>query len=98
MTHTIKISDDYCEWKFVLYNSGMHSIQDLLNAVLEKTGLESDYGTLVNGFSVTSETESLKELVKAQKELLELKDKRIEQLILLNDVNNLLIDTLNEIK
>jgi len=95
MTHTIKISDNYCEWEFVLYNSGNYSIRGLLNAMLEKTGLTSDDGTLVKGtFVKGSRHASLEELVKAQKELLELKDARIKQLVILNDINNRLIDVL----
>ena len=103
MTHTIKISDNYCEWEFVLYNSGNYSIRGLLSAMLEKTGLTSDEGTLIKGvfakglaYENQVLTASLEELVKAQKELLELKDKRIEQLTLLNNVNNLLIEVLEK--
>jgi len=102
MTHKVKISDDYCEYEYILEGSGMYSIRDLLNAILEKTGLTSDEGTLTKGTFIKGSKPTLEklvtleELVKAQKELLELKDKRIEQLTLLNDVNNLIIEVLEK--
>jgi len=89
MTYKVKISDDYCEWEFALYGSNEYSIRDLRDAILEKTGLISDNGKLIKGFKVASESEKLLRLLKE-------KDKQIEELLRINDVNQYFIDFLKK--
>ena len=94
MTYKVKISDSYCEWEFALWGSNDYSIRDLLDAVLEKTGLQSDDGKLIKGFKVASESEKLSSMYKY---LLKEKDKQIEELLRINDVNQYVIDFLKKV-
>jgi len=94
MTYKVKISDSYCEWEFDLYGSNEYSIRDLRDAILEKTGLVSDNGTLIkDNATLTKE----RELLSMYKYLVKEKDKQIKDLLRINEVNQYTIDFLKEL-
>jgi hypothetical protein len=94
MTYKVKISDSYCEWEFALYGSNEYSIRDLRDAILEKTGLVSDNGTLIkDNATLTKE----RELLSMYKYLVKEKDKQIKDLLRINEVNQYTIDFLKEL-